>query len=434
MNGTYYVSSTEIDIPVDPTQRYSNRIRYYQWTPFILLLLAVSMYFPRVIWLSLNSKYGINLRNLVDAAKKYENVDALHSKEKILIYICKNLLRTIRYNEHSNRHKVLTSEGKKTVYLDHKCEIDQMMSQYERQQSRSKCSENSSSRSPERKKLRLNRPNLDLTVPRTNLNITKNYLSSLYLVTKLLYFMVSLGHIFALNRLIGNDFYRIGITFVKSFFLEIEWPHMDVFPRMTLCEIYIREVGSVHPYLIQCVLGINLFNEVIFVLVWYWIVVCGAITLADLCFKVLNLVFFSDYYRKLFALKYLELIHLNSSGNWRQQSSDSEEMDKNQDEIVVFEKFCQLYFNNDTIFALKVVEQNASSLIVSDIIESLWLKFKYVNNYRTSDEHTLLTLSKLKLKKAKSRKTSESSGNELSNLKYKKRKSKRQKDLSINES
>lgn len=385
------------------------------------------MYFPRIIWLALNSKYGINLRNLVDAAKKYENVDAVYNKEKILVYICKNLLRTIRYNENSNRRKVLKSAEKKTAYLNHKYEIDRMMSEYERHRSGSRCSERSSSRSPEK----YNRLNFDLPIQKTGYHLSKNYLSNLYLLTKLLYFTVSLGQIFALNRLIGNDFYRIGITFMKSFFYEIEWPHMDVFPRMTLCEIYIREVGTVHPYLIQCVLGINLFNEVIFVLVWYWIVFCGTITLADLCFQVLNLAFFSEYYRKLFALKYLELIHLNSSKSWRHQTSDSEGSDKNQNEIVVFERFCQLYFNNDTIFALKVVEQNASSLIVSDIIESLWLKFKLINHYRTNEEHTLFALSRLKLNKAKSRKTSESSGNELTNLKYKK--SKRQANLSSNE-
>lgn len=390
------------------------------------------MYFPRVIWLSLNSKYGINLRNLVDAAKKYENVDAVANKEKILVYICKNLLRTIRYNEHINMQKYLKSTDKKTTFLDHKSEIDKMMNEYERQRSKSRCSESSLSRSPESKRLKADEPCLDLPVFTADHNISKNYLSNLYLFTKLLYLMVSLGQIFSLNRLIGNDFYLIGITFMKSFFSEIEWPHMDVFPRMTLCEIYIREVGTVHPYLIQCVLGINLFNEVIFVLVWYWIVFCGTVTFVDLLFKVLNSIFFSDYYRKLFALKYLELIHLSSSKNWHHQLNQSDEIDNNRDEILIFEKFCQFYFNNDTIFALKVVEQNASSLIISDIIESLWLKFKFINNYQTNDEKSLLTLSKLKSKKLN--KISKSSGNEINNLKNKKRKIKRKKNAFLNES
>ena len=40
VNGTYYISETEIDIPIESNERYQNRVRYYQWTPFILLLLA----------------------------------------------------------------------------------------------------------------------------------------------------------------------------------------------------------------------------------------------------------------------------------------------------------------------------------------------------------------------------------------------------------
>lgn len=51
------------------------------------------MYFPRFLWLSFNSRYGINLRNLVDAAKKYESVDCGDNREKVLVYLCKNLLR-----------------------------------------------------------------------------------------------------------------------------------------------------------------------------------------------------------------------------------------------------------------------------------------------------------------------------------------------------
>lgn len=123
VNGTYYISATEIDIPNEPNTRYSNRVRYYQWTPFILLLQAFTMYLPRLLWLSLNTKYGINLRNLVDAAKKYETVDSYSNKEKILVYICKNLLRTIQFNESTNNKRFLNS------YLNRKLELDKILNQ-----------------------------------------------------------------------------------------------------------------------------------------------------------------------------------------------------------------------------------------------------------------------------------------------------------------
>jgi hypothetical protein len=92
-------------------------------------------------------------------------------------------------------------------------------------------------------------------------NLSNNYLSNLYLFVKLFYLLSSIGQLFFLNRLIGNKYYLIGVNLIFSFLYEIEWPNLSIFPRMTLCEIYIREVGTVHPYLIQCVLRINLFNE-----------------------------------------------------------------------------------------------------------------------------------------------------------------------------
>lgn len=48
VNGTYHISATEPDIPIDYERRYSNRIRYYQWTPFILLFQAYV-----VIWIQI---------------------------------------------------------------------------------------------------------------------------------------------------------------------------------------------------------------------------------------------------------------------------------------------------------------------------------------------------------------------------------------------
>lgn len=40
INGTFYVSQNENDIPVDFDRRYKNRIKFYQWTSIILFLQA----------------------------------------------------------------------------------------------------------------------------------------------------------------------------------------------------------------------------------------------------------------------------------------------------------------------------------------------------------------------------------------------------------
>lgn len=145
-------------------------------------------------------------------------------------------------------------------------------------------------------------------------DFSTNYLSVLYVVIKIIYLLSLIGQFFFLNRLIGNEFYLLGINLIKSFLFEREWPHMTIFPRVTLCEIYIREIGTIHPYLIQCVLRINLFNEIIFILVWFWLAFLIVVLFIDFLFRfVWVLLACTNCQRKLFALKYLELIHMNST-------------------------------------------------------------------------------------------------------------------------
>ena len=217
----------------------------------------------------------------------------------------------------------------------------------------------------------------------------------------------------------------------------MEWPHLSIFPRMTLCEIYIREVGTVHPYLIQCVLRINIFNEVIFILVWHWLIFIIFLTSGDFLLRSIGFILTcSNCQRKLFALKYLELIHLQSmsqsksaeeranllketanmrkdvvgrltdkylfvivSDKARKSARKRARREERETEFNLFERFCQLNFNNDTIFALRLIERNASSLIVSEIIEHLWLKFKYLNLIHSTGENDYMLKKLLVLRK-----------------------------------
>jgi hypothetical protein len=231
--------------------------------------------------------------------------------------------------------------------------------------------------------------------------------------------------IFNQNRHHNYEFYMIGVNLVKSFVYETEWPHLSIFPRMTLCEIYIREVGTVHPYLIQCVLRINIFNELIFILVWHWLLFVTLLTAGDLIKRVIGYILLcSTCQRKLFALKYLELIHLNQKTVDLLPTAEEQSLLKNdsflfviesdkakrgerrrqrgaarEHEFSLFERFCELNFNNDTVFALRLVERNASSLIVSEIVEHLWLKFKYLNLVHSTEASDFVMKRLLVLKK-----------------------------------
>lgn len=56
----------------------------------------------------------------------------------------------------------------------------------------------------------------------------------------------------------------------------------------------------------------------------------------------------------------------------------------------LFERFCTDNFNNDTIFSLRVIEQNASALIVSEIVEHLWTQYKTLHCVYSTDTNDYL--------------------------------------------
>lgn len=63
----------------------------------------------------------------------------------------------------------------------------------------------------------------------------------------------------------------------------------------------------------------------------------------------------------------------------------------NEDEqFDLFERFCTDNFNNDTIFSLRVIEQNASALIVSEIVEHLWTQYKALHCVYSTDTNDYL--------------------------------------------
>ena len=46
--------------------------------------------------------------------------------------------------------------------------------------------------------------------------------------------------------------------------------------EVTLCDFMIREIGNAkksHRYTVECVLPVNLFNQQIFQLVWFWYII-----------------------------------------------------------------------------------------------------------------------------------------------------------------
>jgi hypothetical protein len=105
-----------------------------------------------------------------------------------------------------------------------------------------------------------------------------NYVVVLYLVTKLIYILNAIAQVTLVGGLLGKSFWFFGFEFVRNLINGHGWTvaNSKYFPKVTLCDFKIREIGNPnksHRYTVQCVLPINLFNQQIFTVIWFWYII-----------------------------------------------------------------------------------------------------------------------------------------------------------------
>jgi hypothetical protein len=161
--------------------RHESELKYYQWTPFILLLMAILFYIPRQFWRGLSLRSGVDLGDLIEAAQTYRSANVRHDdKIKLLEYLT-NWLNSYC----SNAYRLSTLEKKKSF----------------------------SSR-----KAKLNRMMHYLIFP---IGIyTGNYLIISYLFIKFLYLFNSIGQILLLNVLLGRNFWSYGLDVIHRYWTK----------------------------------------------------------------------------------------------------------------------------------------------------------------------------------------------------------------------
>ncbi|GIY07719.1 innexin inx2 [Caerostris extrusa] len=106
-------------------------------------------------------------------------------------------------------------------------------------------------------------------------------------------FAISLGLIFLVDRFLGGEFTSYGLE-VLNF---SEWdnqalrfdPMVRVFPRMTKCTFHAYgSSGDVQRHDAMCILPINIINEKIFIVLWFWMIALCIITGLALIYRILT--------------------------------------------------------------------------------------------------------------------------------------------------
>lgn len=190
------------------------------------------------------------------------------------------------------------------------------------------------------------------------LQLYGNYLVLTYLIVKLVYMGNVVGQIVMMNKFLGTDYHMYGFRVLQQMVRGESWSTSDRFPRITLCDIQIRRLGNIHNYTIQCSLPLNLFNEKIYIFVWFWFAI---VALATAC-SFIQWVWLSVFLPSQIKYIYNRLIALNAL--------------QDNDDFKSVNNFVRMYLKRDGLFIIRMVAKNSSDLIAAELICGLFEHFK----------------------------------------------------------
>jgi hypothetical protein len=209
----------------------------------------------------------------------------------------------------------------------------------------------------------------NLDYPSTHMffkQLANSALTITYVCTKLLYLANAFLQLYLMNVFLSNKH----STYYGGQVLATIWrgeadlggaSDSKIFPRITICDVKTKELGTDHLHTVQCVLSFNLFNERIYAFLWFWIFcVVVPFTLFDLLSWINRVILFGSYFRFKFLLNHIRILNPNLS-----------ERDK-----FLIKLFSEYYLGNNGIFCLRLIEHNSNSIVVAELVDSMWKKFK----------------------------------------------------------
>ena len=181
-----------------------------------------------------------------------------------------------------------------------------------------------------------------------------NYLVATYFSCKILYIMNLLGQFLLMKSFLGFNSVVFGFHIVADLARGRSWQHSGRFPRVTWCDVPVRQVGQANMRSVQCVLPVNMLNEKLYLFLWFWSVVClVALFVSSIQWIVKMCVHES---RQSFLQKYLSIFNPNTA-------HDTHEF---------YNKFLHL----DGLFIMQMMAENVGDIVTAEILIDLWKKWQ----------------------------------------------------------
>ena len=181
-----------------------------------------------------------------------------------------------------------------------------------------------------------------------------SYMVTIYLFCKILYLANAVGQLFLLDMFLGKEFHFYGIDVIYRLIHGRDWLSSERFPRVTMCDFEIRHMTQIHRYIVQCTLPINIFNEKLFIVIWFWFATLTILTAYSFFWWAWHICYWRNHYK--FIKRNLKISH--------------PEVPKRQKQNLM--KFTELYLQRDGFFVLKLISQTVGVMSTADIVQGLW--------------------------------------------------------------
>jgi innexin len=319
---TYFVPTD--DFLPNPKEPRQYRINYYQWVPFILALMAFLFYFPFIVWHFFAKPSGLDAKTVMKILSSMD-ASSSESRDKTMRNAVKLIDRAIDYHRDYYDYTFLGRLRRRIS----RCFLPNMRS--------------------------------------------GAYISILYMFVKILYLANVCGQFFLLNAFMGPNFNIYGFEVIRDLLQGKDFWESPRFPRVTMCDFVIRTLGeNNHRNTIQCTLPINLFNEKIFIFIWFWLCAVAALTVYS--FLVWFFTFTSSS-RISFIKRYLK-VNDRLGGYVHHHHHSSTTSSSTTVDAKIFDAFLFEYLKLDGVFLLRIVKKNTNDIVVGELVCALWDHFK----------------------------------------------------------
>jgi len=111
------------------------------------------------------------------------------------------------------------------------------------------------------------------------------------LIAHSLYLVNIIGQLFFTDAFLGYEFSKYGVSAASVLNddpAERIDPMSQVFPRVTKCTFHkYGPSGDIQRHDVQCILPINIINEKIYVIFWFWLMILTILTILDVLFHMI---------------------------------------------------------------------------------------------------------------------------------------------------